>query len=214
MRTVEVTAALQDYLDSLVSPRDQVLARLEEEAHRENIPIVDAHEGALLQLLVRIAGGKRILELGAATGYSGICMLRGTNGGTLTTFEMDPERARRARTNFAEAGFGQQALLLEEDAAAGLEKLQGRFDVCFIDLLNSFPSEDVTRNVFDLCLAHLDGGALLMADNALRQGEVLRPKSQQARNVAFYNQLVARHPQLDSVVVPIRDGLSIARVKD
>jgi predicted O-methyltransferase YrrM len=214
MRTVEVTDALQDYMDSLVPPRDKVLARLEEEADRENIPIVEAHEGALLQLLVRIAGGTRVLELGTATGYSGICLLRGTDRGTLTTFEMDPERARRARANFAEAGLGQRVLLLQEDAVTGLEKLEARFDVCFIDLLNSFQSEDVTRKVFDLCLAHLDGGALLMADNALRQGEVLQPKNQQARNVAFYNQLVAKHPQLDSVVVPIRDGLSIARVKN
>ena len=214
MRTVEVTDALQEYLDDLVPPRDEVLARMEEEAHRENIPIVDPHEGALLSLLVRIAGGKRVLELGAATGYSGIWLLRGTEGGTLTTFELDPERARRARANFSEAGFGQRALVLQEDAVKGLEKLDTRFDVCFIDLLNVFPSEDVTRRALELCIEHLDGGALLMADNALRQGEVVRPKNQQAKNVAYYNQLVAKHPRLESVVVPIRDGLSIARVKD
>ena len=214
MRTVEVTDALQEYLDDLVPPRDEVLARMEEEAHRENIPIVDPHEGALLSLLVRIAGGKRVLELGAATGYSGIWLLRGTEGGTLTTFELDPERARRARANFSDAGFGQRALVLQEDAVKGLEKLDTRFDVCFIDLLNVFPSEDVTRRALELCIEHLDGGALLMADNALRQGEVVRPKNQQAKNVAYYNQLVAKHPRLESVVVPIRDGLSIARVKD
>jgi predicted O-methyltransferase YrrM len=68
--------------------------------------------------------------------------------------------------------------------------------------------------VAELCLERLEAGALLMADNALRQGEVIKPKSQQARNVAFYNHWVAKHPQLDSVVVPIRDGLSVARVKD
>jgi len=214
VRTVEVTDALQEYLDDLVPPRDEVLARMEEEAHRENIPIVDPHEGALLSLLVRIAGGKRVLELGAATGYSGIWLLRGTEGGTLTTFELDPERARRARANFSDAGFGQRALVLQEDAVEGLEKLDTRFDVCFIDLLNVFPSEDVTRRALELCIEHLDGGALLMADNALRQGEVVRPKNQQAKNVAYYNQLVAKHPRLESVVVPIRDGLSIARVKD
>ncbi len=214
MRTVEVTDALQEYLDDLVPPRDEVLARMEEEAHRENIPIVDPHEGALLSLLVRIAGGKRVLELGAATGYSGIWLLRGTGGGTLTTFELDPERVRRARANFSDAGFGERALVLQEDAVKGLEKLDTRFDVCFIDLLNVFPSEDVTRRALELCIEHLDGGALLMADNALRQGEVVRPKNQQAKNVAYYNQLVAKHPRLESVVVPIRDGLSIARVKD
>jgi caffeoyl-CoA O-methyltransferase len=214
MRTVEVNDALQAYLDGLVPERDPVLARMEQEADREGIPIVDAHEGAFLSLLVRIAGAKRILELGTATGYSGIWLLRGTDGGLLTTFEVDGKRAARARANFAEASLGKQAIVLEQDAVSGLEKLQGRFDACFIDLLNSFPSEDVTRRVLELCIEHLEGGALLMADNALRQGEVVKPKTQQARNVAFYNEQVAKHPRLDSVVVPIRDGLSIARVKD
>ena len=214
MRTVEVTDEVQEYLDSLVPPRDAVLVRMEEEARRESIPIVDEHEGQLLYLLVKIAGAKRILELGAATGYSGIWLMRGTDGGTLTTYEMDAQRAKRARANFAEAGFGERALVLEENALDGLARLEARFDACFIDLLNSFPSEDATRKAVELCLQRLDGGALLMADNALRQGEVIRPGGQQAKNVAFYNEFVARHPRLESVVIPIRDGLSVARVKN
>ena len=214
MRTVEVTDQLQEYLDQLVPKRDAVLARMEEEARRESIPIVERHEGQLLYLLVKIAGAKRVLELGAATGYSGIWLLRGTDGGTLTTYEMDAERARRARANFAEAGFGDRAMVLEENAVIGLQKLDARFDACFIDLLNSFKSEDVTREAVETCLEKLDAGALLMADNALRQGEVVKPSGQQAKNVAFYNDFVARHPRLESVVIPIRDGLSVARVRD
>jgi caffeoyl-CoA O-methyltransferase len=214
MKPVEVTEALEAYMESLLPKRDKVLARMEEEAHSDGIPIVDAHEGALLSLLVRLAGARRVLELGTATGYSGIWLLRGTEGGLLTSFEVDGKRAARARANFAEAGFAEQALVLEQDAMGGLEKLQGRFDACFIDLLNSFASEDVTRRVVELCVERLDAGALLMADNALHQGEVVKPKNQQARNVAFYNQLVAKHPRLESVVIPIRDGLSVARVRD
>ena len=214
MRTVEVTDDLQAYLDKLVPKRDKVLARMEEEAHREGIPIVDTHEGQVLYLLVRIARAKRILELGTATGYSGIWLLRGTDGGTLTTYEMDPERAARARKNFEEAGFGDRALVLEENAVDGVARLDERFDVCFIDLLNSFRSEDITRRAFDLCMERLEPGGLLMADNALRQGEVVHPSNQQARNVAFYNDLVAKRPRLESVVIPVRDGLSVARVKD
>src|SRR5579871_1953573 len=102
MRTVEVSDALQRYMDGLVPPRDKVLARMEDEAHREGIPIVDTHEGQLLYVLVKLAGAKRILELGTATGYSGIWLLRAAEGGTLTTFEMDHERATRARKNFAD----------------------------------------------------------------------------------------------------------------
>ncbi|HSP09036.1 MAG TPA: O-methyltransferase [Candidatus Dormibacteraeota bacterium] len=214
MRSVEVSDKLQGYMDGLLPKRDAVLARLEDEARREDIPIVEPHEGALLYLLVKIAGAKRLLELGAATGYSGIWMLRGTEGGLLTTFELDHARAERARANFSDAGFGQQATVIEENATTGLEKIKSRFDVCFIDLLNSFRSEDITRQVFGLCMERLDPGGLLMADNALRQGEVLQPKTQQARNVECYNRLVAEDPRLESVVIPIRDGLSVARVRD
>jgi caffeoyl-CoA O-methyltransferase len=214
MRTVEITDELQAYLDGLVPKRDRVLARMEEEAHRENIPIVDTHEGMVLYLLVKIAGAKRVLELGTATGYSGIWLLRGTTGGSLTTFEVDHKRAERARANFSDAGLGKQALVLEQDAVVGLPKLDERFDACFIDLLNVFPSEEMTQRAFELCLERLDPGALLMADNALRQGEVVNPKNQQARNVAHYNELVAKHPRLESVVIAIRDGLSVARVRD
>ncbi len=214
MRTVDVSEKLQEYLDSLVPPRDPVLARMEEEAHREDIPIVDPHEGASLYLLVKMARAKRVLELGTATGYSGIWLLRGTGDGTLTTFEVDHNRAERARANFAEAGFGRRAVVVEENAVSGLEKITARFDACFIDLLNAFRSEDITRRAAELCLERLDPGGLLMADNALRQGEVLNPKNQQAKNVAFYNDWVAKHPRLESVVIPIRDGLSVARVRD
>jgi len=214
MKTLEVSDELQAYMDGLVAGRDGVLARLEEEAERENIPIVGPHEGALLSLLVAIAGSRRVLELGTATGYSGLWLLRGSRGGLLTTFELDRARAERARANFSEAGVGERALVIEEDAVDGLQRLEERFDACFIDLLNSFPSEDVTRRVFDLCLERLDAGALLMADNALRRGEVVKPKNQQARNVAYYNRMVADHPRLESVVLPIRDGLSVARVRD
>jgi caffeoyl-CoA O-methyltransferase len=214
LRTVGITDELQEYLNRLVPPRDAVLARMEDEAQREDIPIVETHEGQLLYLLIKIAKAKRILELGTATGYSGIWLLRGTEGGSLTTFEVTHERAERARKNFAEAGFGERARVLEENAVTGLEKITDRFDACFIDLLNAFRSVEVTRRAAELCLERLDPGGLLMADNALRQGEVLKPHTQQAKNVEFYNDWVAKHPRLESVVIPIRDGLSVARVRD
>lgn len=213
MRRVESTDELQEYMDGLLAPRDAVLARLEDEAHRENIPIVDPLEGMLLYMLVRLAGAKRILELGTATGYSGIWMLRGTDGGSLTTFELDHSRAARARANFSDAGLGKQAVVLEENAVQGLEKLDARFDACFIDLINSFKSEDITRRVFDLVVERLDAGALLMTDNALQGGRVVHPDRQNNRNAAHYNELVSKHPRLESVLIPIRDGLSVARVK-
>src|SRR5487761_179110 len=122
MRTVGLSDEVQEYLNRLVPPRDPVLARMEEEAHREDIPIVDTHEGQLLYMLMKIARTKRILELGTATGYSGIWLLRGTDGGSLTTFEVTHERAELARKNFAEAGFGGRARSLKKTPSRGWKR--------------------------------------------------------------------------------------------
>lgn len=213
MNPVQVTDELQAYMDALLPKRDRVLSRLEAEAEAEDIPIVGPHEGAFLGLLARLVSGRRILELGTATGYSGIWMLRATEGGHLTTFETNPERAARARANFNEAGLADQATVIELDAVAGVTALSGEFDVCFNDLLNSFGSEEVVEQTMEACLARLRPGGLLLADNALRRGEVLRPASQQARNVARYNELVVRNDRLEGLIIPIRDGLSVARLR-
>ncbi|MGH7775914.1 MAG: O-methyltransferase [Candidatus Dormibacterales bacterium] len=210
MRPVRVDEALQFYMEGLLPRRHAVLARIEEEADAEQLPIVGPHEGALLGVLVALAGSRRILELGTAVGYSAIWMLEGAPAATLVTYEKDPRRAARARANLSEAGLGGRARVVEEDALTSLEASGERFDACFIDILTSFSSEAETERAFRACRDHLGRGGLLMADNVLRQGEVVALDSQTARNAAHYNRLAADEPGLESVVVPIRDGLSVA----
>src|SRR2546428_13507868 len=101
MKPVEVTEELEAYIVGLLPKRDKELARMEDEAHREGIPIVDAHEHALLRMLVHLAGAKRILELGTATGDSGIWLLHGSEGGMITTFEADGNGEARDPANYA-----------------------------------------------------------------------------------------------------------------
>src|SRR5260370_36726842 len=96
---------------------------------------------------------------------------------------MDQDGAERARADFAAAGFAEAALVFAENAKDGLEKLEGRFDACFIDLLNSFRSEEIPRRVLALCLERLDPRALLMAGHPLRLGEGLHPDNQPAKTV-------------------------------
>jgi len=213
LAAVPVTAEIERYIEGLLPERDPLLTRIEHEIEVEDVHGVGAQVGSLLQLLLRLAGAKRVLELGTAVGYSGIWLLRGTDGGSLVTLEQDPARAGRARANFAEAGFEEQAQVLEEDAIAYLERPGDGFDAVFNDLLNSFPSEAVAERSFELSLARLRPGGLLIADNALRRGEVVRPRSRGARNVNRYNRLVAASPRLDPVLITVRDGLSVARVR-
>lgn len=212
LEAVQVTAELESYMESLLPPRELVLARLEDEVARGNVPAIGASVGQLLQLLLEIGRCGDVLELGTATGYSAIWLARGCSGRVLT-LETDRARAERARANVQEAGLAARVEVLEQDALAFLERTNDRFDCIFNDLLNSFADELVVEQCVRLSLAHLNPGGLLLADNALRRGKVVSPDSRPARNVARYNQLVAREPRLQSVIVPLRDGVSIARLR-
>jgi predicted O-methyltransferase YrrM len=209
---VQVTPELEDYIESLLPARDPVLRRVELEVAASNIPGVGPAVGQLLALLVRMNGCRDVIELGTAIGYSAIWLGRAC-AGELVTLEMDPARAERARRNLAEAGLGDRVRVLQEDGVAYLEREERQVDCIFNDLLNSFPDVATVERCVELSLRRLRPGGLLLADNALRRGEVTAPGSRGARNVARYNELVAGQPRLESVIVPLRDGVSIARLR-
>jgi caffeoyl-CoA O-methyltransferase len=209
---VQITPELEEYIESLLPRRDPLLRRLEDEIAASNIPGIGPSVGQLLSMLLRIAGSGDVIELGAAIGYSTIWLARGCSG-RVVTLELDAARAVRAQQAVAEAGLADRVLVLREDGVAYLEREERLVDCIFNDLLNSFPDEATVERCFELSLHRLRPGGLLLADNALRRGEVTAPRSQGARNVARYNELVAREPRLESVIVPLRDGVSIARLR-
>lgn len=208
---VQLTSELEDYIESLLPDSDPLMLRLEEEIATSNIPGIGPAVGQLLALLLRIAGSRDVIELGTAIGYSAIWLARGCSG-KVVTLELDPSRADRARRYLAEAGLAERVQVMEEDGVAYLEREERLVDCVFNDLLNSMRDEATVERCFELSLRRLRPGGLLLADNALRRGEVTAPSSQGARNVVRYNQLVAREPRLESVIVPLRDGVSIARL--
>jgi caffeoyl-CoA O-methyltransferase len=195
----------------LLAPRDAVLARIEAEIERQGVPAIGPHVGRLLALLLRMNGCRDVLELGTATGYSAIWLARGS-AGLVTTLDTDPARVRRARANIAEAGLGDRIEVLQEEAMEHLERRGEPVDAIFNDLLNSFPDEVTVERCFELSVARLRPGGLLLADNALGRGRVIAVESRPARNIDRYNRLIAADPRLESVIVPIRDGLSLARL--
>ena len=207
---VQVTPALERYIASLLPERDAVLRRLEQEIESTGVPGVGPAVGQLLLVLLRMARCRDVIELGCAIGYSAIWLARGSTG-EVTTTELDPDRAARARRNLADAGLADRVRVREEEGVAYLEREERQVDCVFNDLLNSFPDEATVDRCFAASLRRLQPGGLLLADNALRRGEVVRPRSTGARNVVRWNALVAAEPRLDSLIVPLRDGLSIAR---
>jgi len=213
LEAVQITPQLESYLEAQLQPRDPVLAALEREAEEKGVPIVGPQVGTLLCLFTGLLRPRLILELGCATGYSAIWLARGAPDARLITTELDRGRAERARRSFEAAGLAGRVELIEGDALDYLSRTQDRFDVVFNDLLNSFRDEDAVERSFRLSLERLQPGGLLLADNSLRRGEVLRPSSRGGRNVVRYNELVAGDKRLQGLIIPLRDGVSVARLE-
>ena len=211
MAAIQVTPELEAYVESLLPARDPVLRRLEDQVASTRTPGIGPAVGQLVALLLRASGSRDVIELGTAIGYSTIWLARGCSGEVVTT-ELDHDRAEEARRNLAEAGLADRVRVVEEEAVAYLEREERQVDGIFNDVLNYFPDEATVDRCFAASLRLLRPGGLLLTDNALRRGEVLSPKSAGARNVARWNALVAAEPRLDSVIVPLRDGVSIARL--
>jgi caffeoyl-CoA O-methyltransferase len=194
-----VTPQVEAYMEGLLAPRPPVLARIEGEIERDGVAGIGPHVAD-------------VLELGTATGYSAIWLALGS-GGRVTTLERDEAWAERARANVAEAGLAGRVEVVAEEALAYLERDRRPVDAVFNDLLTSFPDQAVVERCLELSLARLRPGGLLLADNALGRGRVVAPESRPARNIDRYNRLVAADPRLESVVIPIRDGVSVARLR-
>jgi caffeoyl-CoA O-methyltransferase len=155
-------ADLEGYFRGFVPPRDELLQELEDEAQREAIPIVGPVVGELLFILARATGAALILELGTATGYSGIYLARGCEPvqGRLLSLEMNETMAARARANFARAGLAGRVEVRVGEALSSLAALSGPFDLIFLDI-----DKESYLPALDHCQRLLRPGGLLVADN-------------------------------------------------
>jgi predicted O-methyltransferase YrrM len=204
---------VEQYLHSLNALPDQLLQRIAEEGARDNLPLVDAEVGALLRVLVTATGARAILEIGTAVGYSGIWLAGALPpGGMLLTLEMNPDRARTARENFAAAGLSDRVSVIVGDAERMIAKVAGPFDLIFQD-----GDKKLYTPMLDRLVGLLRPGGLLVTDNVLWDGEVVpgfvrEPKRDAADTAAIaeYNRRLNAHPQLMTATIPLRDGLAIA----
>jgi len=150
------------YFRRLVPERDNLLRELEAEAKNQEIPIIGPLVGELLYLLAKATGAVSILELGTATGYSGIYLARAAaeNGGRLVTIEWNAQMVERAGKNFQKAGVSDAVDIVTGDAQTVLEQLTGPFDFVFLDVDKEFYIKILPRlhAVMKKC-------GLLIADN-------------------------------------------------
>jgi predicted O-methyltransferase YrrM len=162
------TAPVQGYLDGLRPPRDPLLAEMEQLAARDGVPIVEWETGRLLHTLVSALQPRVIVEVGTAIGYSTVQMARALEGdGRIVTLERDPVRIEQARGFFARDPAGARIELVEGDALTSLQRLDGPFDLAFVDA-----TKTEMRRYLELLEGKLAPRALLAVDNLLMGGEV------------------------------------------
>jgi predicted O-methyltransferase YrrM len=211
---------IDSYIEDLFAVQDDGLRDGLRAAASAGLPTINvsANQGKLLYLLVKIAGARRVLEIGTLGGYSTTWLARGLAAdGRLVTLELDAAHAEVARRNLArsvpdvdvEVRVGPAAELLRAMTAAG----EPPFDVVFIDADKPGYEEYLALT---LQLSRI--GTVILADNVIRNGLVLdpAPADANARAARAFNAAVAAHPRLDSIVLPVMrrtiDGLAISIV--
>jgi predicted O-methyltransferase YrrM len=205
---------IEEYLYSLLPPREGVLADVEAHAQREGIPIIGPLAGQFLHVVALAVKAADVLEVGTAIGYSAIWlgMAAQRTQGRVVTIEKDPDRAAWAEAYFRQAGLSGVCAVRLGDAFTLMRGMEESFDLIFLDVLTQFDHPDAALEMLDLCIRRLRDGGVLLSDNALRSGQVLDPThaSPSSRGIAAFNEAISRHPRLVTTIIPLRDGISLS----
>lgn len=199
---------VEDYLYSMLPPRDEVLAEMEAEAARRKIPIVGPAVARSFYQLATMINAKTVFEMGSAIGYSTIWWARAVgDGGRVIYTDGDPKNAEKASRYFERAGVADRITIETGDALELLSEEKQPFDIIF----NDVDKEDYPR-VLRLVPTRLRKGGLFVTDNVLWSGRVAEPNPSQASTKAIleFNRLLYNSPDFFTTILPIRDGVAIA----
>jgi caffeoyl-CoA O-methyltransferase len=172
---------------------------------------ISPDQGALIELLVRLIGARNALEVGTFTGYSAICIARGLGeGGKLTCLELSEEFAKTARAYMDEAGVSDRIEIRVGPARESLEAIPAEpaFDFAFIDAdKGGYP------DYYELVLARVRPGGLILLDNMLQNGRVVAPETDNARVIDALNRRIHADDRVDMAMTIASDGLTLVRVR-
>src|SRR5690606_13027001 len=168
-------------------------------------------QGRVLSMLSKLIQPKNILEIGTYTGYSALCLAEGMReNGELHTIDINEELFDFQRKYFDESSFGKQIIQHLGNALEIIPSLNKTFDLVFIDAdKNNYP------NYLEIILPKLKKGSIILSDNVQWSGKVveeLKEDDEDTKALLQYNKLLNEHPRLETVLLPIRDGLTISRV--
>ena len=202
-----------DYLAGLYPASDPVLQEMERQGEAEGVPIVQRDGGLVLGLLARAIGARRVVECGTAIGVSTLHLARAVGeGGSVVSFDVDPDRQATARAYLERAGVADRVDLRLQPALDGLRGLEGPFDLAFLDAIKAEYAGYV-----ELALPLLRVGGMLVVDNALMDGSVAaghRTGGGWAQSdidaLRELNAALVARADLAAVVLPVADGMTVA----
>jgi caffeoyl-CoA O-methyltransferase len=206
-----ISDQLQQYIDDHSMEESDLLKALDRETHQKVLQprmLSGSYQGRLLALLAKMIGPKKILEVGTYTGYATLCMAEGlTTGGSIDTIDHNEELADMQRRYFDQSPYGSQIVQHIGEAKDILKTLAGPYDLVFLDA-----DKENYPHYFDLIIDKLETGGILLSDNVLWSGKVLEKATDEATSaLQEYNQKINMDVRVETVVLPIRDGLTITR---
>lgn len=205
---------VRQYLIHTLPHEENWVVELQEQAALDNVPIMDPVGINYIMHLIRLNKPKRILEIGAAIGYSALRMLEAYPGTSIVTIERDEHRYEKAIENITCLQKQDQIHIVYGDAIEKMNNLASNekiFDFIFIDA-----AKGQYKRFFELAVPLLSEGGLIVSDNVLFRGYVANPEiapkkyKSMVGKLRIYNEFLAKHPDFITTIVPIGDGVSVS----
>jgi predicted O-methyltransferase YrrM len=208
-----VDERMSAFIDSLDSGNTPFLNEIEREAKETNVPIIRTQMQKLIKFLLTLQKPESILEVGCAIGFSALLMSEyAPQGCRITTIEKYAKRIPIARENFRRAGREDVITLLEGDAMDILKTLEGPYDFLFMDA-----AKGQYIHFLPELLRLLPEGGILLSDNVLQDGDIIESRfAVTRRNRTIHSRMrdylyeITHHPQLETVILPVGDGVTIS----
>ncbi len=206
---------LDNYVIDHTQKEPELLQKLNRETYQKILQprmLSGSYQGRVLSMLSKLIHPKNILEIGTYTGYSALCLAEGMQkDGKLCTIDINEELVDFQRKYFDLSPYGKQIYQYTGDATKIIPDLDMRFDLVFIDADKpNYPT------YFELIIDKMNAGGVILSDNVLWSGKVIEKIDEEdtsTRALLEYNKLLVEDARIETVLLPIRDGLTISRVR-
>jgi caffeoyl-CoA O-methyltransferase len=209
-----ISQDLENYIEQHSEKEPELLAALNKETYQKVLlpRMLSGHfQGRVLSMLSKLIRPINILEIGTYTGYSALCLCEGMQeDGILDTIDIKEELVDFQRKHFDKSPWGNQIVQHLGEALDIIPTLETKFDLVFIDA-----DKENYINYFELIVPKMNKGGIILSDNVLWSGKVLEPlqKNDLSTKILLeYNLLLKNDPRVETVLLPIRDGLTVSRV--